>query len=209
MRVEDIVVGNEVMLLKDVEEVQRAFCPAKGELRKRRVVVYQPSMKHYIGQRGKVIRKDGEGVTQVQYKDSTTFWFPPEALRPSLLTSRLRHFTTFLCQRATWKTPKYVSVATVCASAAKQKISENRGYALGIFKLCNVCVFSDSSEARSIFNAAEKKLETVKLVYSEGKNVNALKPVSTWTPLHCACRHGHLTICEFLLRNGAIQILGY
>ena len=30
MRVEDIVVQNEVMLLKDVEEVQRAFCPAKG-----------------------------------------------------------------------------------------------------------------------------------------------------------------------------------
>ena len=74
------------------------------------------------------------------------------------------------------------------------------------FKLCNVCVFSvDSSEARSIFNAAEKgNLKLLEeLVYSEGKDVNALKPVSTWTPLHYACRHGHLTICEFLLRNGA------
>ena len=69
MRVEDIVVGNEVMLLKDIEEVQLAFRPAKGELRKRRVVVYDSSMKHYIGQRGIVLRKDGEGVTQVQYKD--------------------------------------------------------------------------------------------------------------------------------------------
>ena len=163
------------MLLKDVEEVQRAFCPAKGELRKRRVVVYQPSMKHYSGQRGKVIRKDGEGVTQVQYKDSTTFWFPPEALRPSLLTiSRFTPFHHFPLSESdledaeigVWRCSHCLRISNQAKDIGKPWIC------LGgtPFKLCNVCVFSvDSSEARSIFNAAEKNLKLLEeLVYSEG-----------------------------------------
>ena len=211
MRVEDIVVGNEVMLLKDIEEVQLAFRPAKGELRKRRVVVYDSSMKHYIGQRGIVLRKDGEGVTQVQYKDSTTYWFPPEALRPSLLTiSRFTPFHHFPLSESDledaeigiWRCSHCLRISNQAKDIGKPWIC------LGgtPFKLCNVCVFSvDSDEARSIFNACEKGNLSLleELVNLEGKDVNALKPVSTWTPLHYACRHGHLTICEFLLRHGA------
>ena len=211
MRVEDIVVGNEVMLLKNVEEVQRAFCPARGELRKRRVVVYDPSMRHYIGKRGIVLRKDGEGVTQVQYKDSTTYWFPPEALRPSLLTiSRFTPFHHFPLSESdledeeigVWRCSHCLRISNQAKNIGKPWIC------LGgtSYKLCNVCVFSvDSAEARSIFNACEKgNLQLLKdLVIDEGKDVNALKPVSTWTPLHYACRHGHLTVCEFLLKNGA------
>ena len=199
------------MLLKDLELVQKAFQPSRGELRGRRVAVYDPSMKFYIGKRAKVISKDGEGMSLVRYPDASEFWFPPEDLRPSLLTAS--HFTPYHhfpvsesdlddAEIGIWRCSFCLRNSSAYKDIGKPWVCRGGTD----FRLCKVCVFSaPASESRSIFVAAEKgNLQLLlELVDEEGVDVNSLKPISTWSPLHYAARHGHLIILEALLRRGA------
>ncbi len=203
MRFADVQVGMEVLSLRTEFEVQTEFA-------RNACLAYVASYRHYIGQRGVVLNKDMRSIVQVQFKDQNIIWFPASALRKSVL--KKGRFTPYHEHELAESDLSLEEVGVwICAHCALKSVDGSLGkpwICIGKcerdYMLCRPCVFNAGGSGQATLWMAAKlgNHSMVEELLAAGHDPNEKKALTTWTPVHTACRYGKTRCLRLLLEAG-------